>query len=156
MADVWSYNIQWLVGEDTGKSLNTHSFFLPTRNLYLCIAQKNGTVAESTKRPPDFSQRNNTSDSSRLLSVNLPALQISISLPLICSSALSCWFLQWQAGTSCTHKPEICLPEASSYEAEVNSQHLVEVAIIGAFDLVTTQDGHCGSVIYVQTIHNTN
>lgn len=115
MADVWSYNIQWLVGEDTGKSLNTHSFFLPTRNLYLCIAQKNGTVAESTKRPPDFSQRNNTSDSSRLLSVNLPALQIPISLPLICSSALSCWFLQWQAGTSCTHKPEICLPEASSY-----------------------------------------
>lgn len=133
------------------------NFFLPMWNLYLCIAQKNGTVAESMKWPPDFSQRNNTSEyTSRLLSVNLPALQIPISLPLICSSALLVDFsndrMECLAHTNMKSvKSNMLLPAV-----EVNCQHLVDVVVIGAFDMVTTQDGPCGSVIYVQTIHNTN
>lgn len=108
------------------------------------------------KWPPDFSQRNNTSEyTSRLLSVNLPALQIPISLPLICSSALLVDFSNDRM-ECLAHTNVESVFRRLLRAVEVNYQHLVDVVVIGAFDMVTTQDGPCGSVIYVQTIHNTN
>lgn len=39
MADVWLYNIQWLVGEDTGKSLNT-AVFSCLRGIFICVLRR--------------------------------------------------------------------------------------------------------------------